>query len=363
MIYNQYKYSLIISNLVSLLLLNSNNNGVFVVVSGAVNKQQKLDIPDSAQQKIQQQQKEPVVRKRIQPKDPRLEQVIEVPVLGLGKQKQRDAKNLSKQKSRGVAVENCEDTHLNQMECKEWAWFGECEKNPKFMHEGCKKSCNMCETPSKSATSTTASSNTNELALYHVGDDDDDCQDWFATCTEWSEKGNGQNVENMCYGQWHSNKGTWIMTGAYVVEFCPKACNTCDIHLDDRDITLGLGVPQSFPAMDDDKELKNFIKGKVAETRAYINSIQNEEIKAVCKMSHPHCARYALSSDCSDQKDHPLMKYGCAAACQTCENLIHNNGIFEAEHMWTNALKDWNDANDAKKDNKTVKKGIGVSAA
>ena len=420
MIYNQYKYSLIISNLVSLLLLNSNNNGVFVVVSGAVNKQQKLDIPDSAQQKIQQQQKEPVVRKRIQPKDPRLEQVIEVPVLGLGKQKQRDAKNLSKQKSRGVAVENCEDTHLNQMECKEWAWFGEwyaatlllhnthalilllllridsflilfyritqlcssisffatlkpfysfssrsscSEKNPKFMHEGCKKSCNMCETPSKSATSTTASSNTNELALYHVGDDDDDCQDWFATCTEWSEKGNGQNVENMCYGQWHSNKGTWIMTGAYVVEFCPKACNTCDIHLDDRDITLGLGVPQSFPAMDDDKELKNFIKGKVAETRAYINSIQNEEIKAVCKMSHPHCARYALSSDCSDKKDHPLMKYGCAAACQTCENLIHNNGIFEAEHMWTNALKDWNDANDAKKDNKTVKKGIGVSAA
>jgi len=125
MIYNQYKYSLIISNLVSLLLLNSNNNGVFVVVSGAVNKQQKLDIPDSAQQKIQQQQKEPVVRKRIQPKDPGLEQVIEVPVLGLGEQKQRDAKNLSKQKSRGVAVENCEDTHLNQMECKEWAWFGE----------------------------------------------------------------------------------------------------------------------------------------------------------------------------------------------------------------------------------------------
>jgi len=152
------------------------------------------------------------------------------------------------------------------------------------------------------------------------------------------------------------------MTGAYVVEFCPKACHTCDIHLDDRDISLNVGVPQSFPAMEDDKELKNLIKGKVAETRAYIQSLENEEIKAVCKMSHPHCARYALSSDCQDQVNHPLMKYGCAAACQTCDKLVDNNGIFEADHMWTNALRDFNEQK-TKSTNTVVKKISEVSAA
>lgn len=372
------------SGLVLLLSSSSNNQ----VSAADTTTQQRLNIPEHVRQRIDEeiqkrvnkiphpakeapplfmqedagtpkQQQQP----RIQPKDPRLEQLNEVPALGGSSDKTATASSSSsssqsKKKEtppKRKRVGKCEDTHLNKMECKEWAWFGECEKNPQFMHDGCKKSCNMCETP----TSTTTASSNNELALYD--DDDDDCQDWFATCTEWSEKGNGNNVDNMCHGHWRSNKGTWVMTGAYVVEFCPKACNTCDIHLDDRDITLGVGVPQSFPGMEEDKELKNFIKGKVAETRAYIHSIENEKIKAVCKMSHPNCARFALSSDCQDQKDHPIMKYGCAAACQTCEDLLHDNGIFEAEHMWTNALQDWNDAKAKKNKNTTVKKTIGVA--
>ena len=60
-------------------------------------------------------------------------------------------------------------------------------------------------------------------------------------------------------------------------------------------------------------------------------------------MSHPHCARYALSSDCEDHKDHPTMKYGCAAACQTCYDLVKDNGIAEAKSMWENALKEYNE--------------------
>jgi len=37
------------------------------------------------------------------------------------------------------------------------------------------------------------------------------------------------------------------------------------------------------------------------------------------------------------------MKYGCAAACQTCYDLVKDNGIAEAKKMWENALKDYNE--------------------
>lgn len=29
-------------------------------------------------------------------------------------------------------------------QCTEWAFFGECEKNPAFMHASCQKACGLC---------------------------------------------------------------------------------------------------------------------------------------------------------------------------------------------------------------------------
>lgn len=228
----------------------------------------------------------------------------------------------------------CVDTHAIKVQCMEWSWFGECIKNPEFMHDKCKQSCGLCPTDTLSKSSAVA-----------VGEDS--CRNWLDTCEEWAEKGN-KDVDNLCKGNWNSVTDGKLMTGAYVVEFCPKACNVCDIHLDDRDIDLGIGLPQSFPGMETDKELFNLIKSKVAETRAYIESIEDEEVREVCKMSHANCARYSLSSDCDTHFDHPVMKYGCAASCQTCENLVNDNGIFEARHMWGTALREFKEQKLAK---------------
>lgn len=219
--------------------------------------------------------------------------------------------------------EPCVDKHSIKVQCIEWAWFGECDKNPQFMNDQCRQSCGLCSADS-------------------IESEEDTCQDWLTTCDEWAEKGNAQ-VDNLCKGNWNSVRDGNVITGSYVVQMCPKACKVCDIHLDDRDIDLGIGLPQSFPGMENDKELFNFLKGKVAETRTYIESIENEQIREVCKMSHPNCARFALSSDCDTHFDHPIMKYGCAAACQTCENLVNDNGIFEARQMWGKALQEFNE--------------------
>mmetsp|Transcript_5111 Transcript_5111/g.14850 ORF Transcript_5111/g.14850 Transcript_5111/m.14850 type:complete len:267 (-) Transcript_5111:261-1061(-) len=240
-----------------------------------------------------------------------------------------------------AGVEPCVDLHEGKFQCKEWAWFGECIKNPAFMHTQCKKSCGLCS-------SETASDSTESTAS------EDTCRNWHASCEDWAEKGNDQ-VDNLCKGNWNSMKNGKKITGAYVIEFCPKACNVCDVHLDDRDIDLGIGLPQSYPGMETDKELRNLLKSKVAETRAYIESIENDEIRNVCKMSHPHCARYSLSTDCDTHFDHPLIKYGCAAACHTCDKLVNDNGIIEARQMWGVALREFNEK-------QLVKKTIEVTA-
>ena len=189
------------------------------------------------------------------------------------------------------------------------------------MHDQCRQSCGLC-TPNE--------------------EEKPACQNYLDTCVEWAEQGNDK-VDNLCRGHWNSVRDGHVITGAYVVELCPLACKTCDIHLDDRDIDLGIGLPQSYKGMENDKELFNLLKGKVSEIRDYVDSIEDPEIKRVCKMAHPHCARFALSSDCDAHFDHPLMMYGCAAACQTCENLAKDDkkGITEARYMYGQALKEY----------------------
>jgi len=38
-------------------------------------------------------------------------------------------------------TENCAD---DNDECHFWWFIGECDKNPQYMHNNCKRSCNLC---------------------------------------------------------------------------------------------------------------------------------------------------------------------------------------------------------------------------
>jgi hypothetical protein len=59
-------------------------------------------------------------------------------------------------------------------------------------------------------------------------------------------------------------------------------------------------------------------------------------------MGNPYCARFALATDCEDHADHEIIKYGCAAACQTCEKLLdETDGITKAAAFWFNAIKEY----------------------
>lgn len=210
------------------------------------------------------------------------------------------------------ATKECVDLELT-VQCREWEWHGECQRNPEFMFDKCRKTCGVC-------TSTE--------------EDEELCQNSFKSCKEWAGEGK-------CHGLWTSKKGAFNINAAWLIEFCPYSCKVCDIHLDERDLELGLGLPQEVPGMETDRQLRNHLRAKVAETREYVESLDNPELQAACKMSHPNCARFALATDCADHADHEIIKFGCASACQTCEDLLYNDGIEKATKFWETALKDY----------------------
>ena len=75
--------------------------------------------------------------------------------------------------------------------------------------------------------------------------------------------------------------------------------------------------------------------------REYVKSLE-PEVQEVCKLAHPFCARYALSTDCEDHADTDMMKYMCAASCQTCELLKNDKeGIQKAKQFYAQGLLEY----------------------
>jgi hypothetical protein len=149
-------------------------------------------------------------------------------------------------------------------------------------------------------------------------------------------------------GNWKAKRGEHDIDSAFITEFCPNSCQVCDIFLDGRDlVTLDIGLPQTAPDIDD-KVVYNKVRAQVAETRRYIQSLAPQLQQGSCKMAHPNCARFAVSTDCEDNEDHDVMKYFCAAACQTCERFFDEDERKKAEATWLLALMGYKNEIDTK---------------
>lgn len=199
-----------------------------------------------------------------------------------------------------IGAKECRDLG-GSVACREWAWHGECLNNPTFMEAQCRQSCGICQSTKEE-------------------DDPSICEDAFDSCKGWASQG-------LCSGFWKGQKGPYEIDAPFVVEFCPKSCGTCQIHLDERDWKLGMGFPQTAPEVndfDDPHHIPLRLKAKVAETATYVLSLP-EEVRPFCKFGHINCARFALNpNECSDHVGHYIYDYLCAAACQTCEKFIDN---------------------------------------
>lgn len=213
------------------------------------------------------------------------------------------------------SLELCEDTaDGGEVVCREWAWHGECEKNKDFMEANCRKSCKVC-----------------------VPEVTPPCEDAFPTCQDWALAGR-------CTGFWQGQKGPYMINAPFVVEFCPKSCGVCDIHLSEQDWNLGLGFPQTAPDLDENW-MDYRIRAYVAETRRYLLTLP-PDLRNFCKFGHINCVRFAIGEgQCEENADHYIYKYLCAAACKTCDKFIdpeeraaaethYKDAIAEAQEFW-----------------------------
>ncbi|KAK3603705.1 hypothetical protein CHS0354_023311 [Potamilus streckersoni] len=112
--------------------------------------------------------------------------------------------------------ELCLNIH-ESWQCYVWAFQGECEKNPRFMHEGCKKACGMCGTKE-------STKNNNHITTWS----------WQWICIfsglcpkEWTI-GICQDVypQDKCQ-RWEEN-GDCITNDKWMKEYCRATCKACD---------------------------------------------------------------------------------------------------------------------------------------
>ena len=87
---------------------------------------------------------------------------------------------------------SCKNNHAS---CNNWASIGECDANPSYMLHNCKKSCQVCNQPSTTVTTTAENPN---------------CKNDNFNCEYWAGIGECDANPN------------------YMLVSCKKSCNVCD---------------------------------------------------------------------------------------------------------------------------------------
>jgi prolyl 4-hydroxylase len=175
-------------------------------------------------------------------------------------------------------VDLCKD---KDPDCSEFADRGECDKNPSWMLDNCKKSCGACETAGQNH------NGDQEEAEGNGGQDDGVCKDNHKNCEFWAEEGEcKQNPKYMlenckkackvcpetqveCQDKHPSHEcrsrrdeGECEKNPGWMIVMCAKTCNKCDLLLQKKRC-----VPEVF--QDPDYVYEDAVKGKGDLTRIF----------------------------------------------------------------------------------------------
>jgi len=187
--------------------------------------------------------------------------------------------------------------------CHHWASKGECDKNPSFMLDVCKKSCNKCK----------------HDGAVNCTDDHDQCNFW-------------------------ASKGQCDDNPSYMLEVCTKSCNSCakeeEQELEQHDYdTMNrrernyymtaiqeYGTPQTAIG-----EKKGYTISKVRDAVLYMRNYVNAKnathnmprhVIDSCQNKKDLCAYWAVIGEC--ESNEAFMTTNCASVCQSCHNIDIN---------------------------------------
>lgn len=235
---------------------------------------------------------------------------------------------------------SCFNAHDN-WQCSIWANQGECNRNPRFMLDGCKKACHLCG---------------------NQDEESDECKDMYqsATCEEWKARGecvvnkewmaknckktcracpnSGPDPEVSCQNQ-HTNseecdkwasEGECIINQAWMPENCRKSCRLCD------ESSRPTTTPEPTPEPGACEDLHNSVECQgwaatdeciknpdwmIPNCRKSCNKCGGDggDTEQECKniWDDMQCTGWARDQEC--MKNSIWMKRNCHKACSGCQ--------------------------------------------
>jgi len=195
-------------------------------------------------------------------------------------------------------TKDCKDSNKA---CANWGAHGECDNNPEYMLDNCKKSCAIC-----------------------IDDTDDGvCKDNHARCEEWAahkqcdlnpgymhvhcEKSCGEcEAEDACEDK-NENCAGWAKAGEckknpwYMIPNCPASCGTCD----DEPLKTAVGYCKPNTAASRIGGLKH-VKGFVRDIDCYLARCAFDKTCVASSLGKDgECIAY---SECSGMEPNPAYK-------------------------------------------------------
>jgi hypothetical protein len=179
-----------------------------------------------------------------------------------------------------------ECTHLHP-QCQNFARYGECIYNPRWMQDNCRKACQLCFEPQG------------------------ECHDLHADCPSWAS-----------YMECQANPG-------YMMRACPVSCWQCinvadlkeqglsqeEIDHRQRFVQTDFGLWQAIPEPDLDDQVKKMI----FQMEYYMRNLTNIGPGTLCNNVYHECMQRVAQGQCQDNLT--VMLGHCSLACRMCDHI------------------------------------------
>ncbi|KAL3911945.1 MAG: hypothetical protein SGILL_007081 [Bacillariaceae sp.] len=184
----------------------------------------------------------------------------------------------------------CQDDHD---QCIQWSEAGECDKNPKFMLNNCRRSCDACDND--------------------IQEPAEQCEDQHEQCEKWATASTNECEANPRYMHKH----------------CKRSCGICpdqQLSQDELEHGVGHGERQAFNehASSNNETEAALAKQDIQLQIAYMQTVKDEQIVSddlykLCTNRNEKCTIWAIKGECTANPGY--MKKNCAPACRTCDFL------------------------------------------
>lgn len=197
--------------------------------------------------------------------------------------------------------------------CEAWAFDGDCNGNPHFMLNNCRRSCLIdLNTPENYLLTWGL------IGTRNPADDEDSCVDSYMI--EMMERGGQDENEETCQDWANEGLCKSFDDKPFMLTQCARSCMVC---IPPDMIQFDIGEPQEMTNETLIEETlnvmiatSNYLRYKVMDT----SNKKFDSVRRECFNKDPYCSQIAAEGGCDPESDaYAYMVLNCAPTCQVCE--------------------------------------------